>query len=48
MLRGGDAQVSIFGLFTVQSFYLPFVFLSISLLKGGWIYDAIGMLVGHL
>ena len=41
-------QVSIYGLFTVQSFYLPFVFLAISLLKGGWQYDVIGLLVGHL
>ncbi|KAK9794318.1 hypothetical protein WJX73_006706 [Symbiochloris irregularis] len=41
-------QVSIFGLFNVQSFYLPFVFLAMSLLKGGWQFDAIGIVVGHL
>ena len=41
-------QVSIFGLFNVQSFYLPFVFLAMSLLKGGWQYDVIGIVVGHL
>lgn len=43
------SQVSIFGLVTVQSFYLPFVFLAMSVLKGNsWIGDVVGLATGHL
>ncbi|KAF8071261.1 DER1 [Scenedesmus sp. PABB004] len=41
-------NVSIMGLFTVQSFYLPFAFLGITVILGGDpIPDILGMAVGH-
>jgi Derlin-2/3 len=44
-----NQQVSIMGLFTVQSFYLPFAFLGITVVMGGNpMLDIMGIVVGHL
>ena len=43
------SSVSIWGLFTVQAFYLPWAFLLMGVLMGGSpVNDLIGILVGHL
>lgn len=40
---------SLYGLMTIQGFYLPFVFVAFSLLIGGnWVADVFGILGGHL
>lgn len=40
---------SIYGLLTVKGFYLPFVFLALSVMLGGnWVADVLGILGGHL
>jgi len=40
---------SLYGLMTVQGFYLPFVFLAFSMMIGGnWVADIFGILGGHL
>jgi len=44
-----NQQVSIMGLFQVQSFYLPFAFLAITVVMGGNpVFDIAGIVVGHL
>lgn len=44
-----DQRSSIMGLFQVQSFYLPFAFLGITIIMGGNpIFDIAGIVVGHL
>lgn len=44
-----DQQVSIMGLFNIQSFYLPFAFAGITVVMGGSpVLDIIAILVGHL
>lgn len=42
-------QVSIYGLFTVMAFHVPFVFVGIKFMLGGIPWDSIlGIVVGHL
>ncbi|KAK9814204.1 hypothetical protein WJX72_002204 [[Myrmecia] bisecta] len=42
-------NVSIWGLFNVQAFYLPFCFLGLNVMLGGnWVADLLGILAGHL
>jgi Derlin-2/3 len=44
-----NQQASIMGLFQVQTFYLPFAFLGITIIVGGNpIFDIAGIVVGHL
>lgn len=44
-----NQNASIMGLFTVQSFYLPFAFLGITIVLGGNpMFDIAGIVVGHL
>lgn len=44
-----NQQASIMGLFQVQTFYLPFAFLAITVVMGGNpIFDIAGIVVGHL
>ncbi|GFR43924.1 hypothetical protein Agub_g5060 [Astrephomene gubernaculifera] len=44
-----DQQVSIFGLFTIQAFYVPFFFVAVDFLQGFMPWDDIlGIVAGHL
>ena len=43
------SQVSLFGLVTLQAFYLPFVYMGLAVVMGGdWRPSVIGILAGHL
>eukprot|EP00201_Polytomella_parva_P010637 CAMPEP_0175064834 /NCGR_PEP_ID=MMETSP0052_2-20121109/15568_1 /TAXON_ID=51329 ORGANISM="Polytomella parva, Strain SAG 63-3" /NCGR_SAMPLE_ID=MMETSP0052_2 /ASSEMBLY_ACC=CAM_ASM_000194 /LENGTH=129 /DNA_ID=CAMNT_0016331259 /DNA_START=399 /DNA_END=788 /DNA_ORIENTATION=- len=45
-----DMQVSIYGLFKVLSFYVPFIFIGLDMIIGGGISaeSIVGLFVGHL
>lgn len=44
-----NQNASIWGLFTIQTFYLPFAFLGVTVVLGGDpIPDIVGMVIGHL